>query len=674
MNETGRSATDKEGRIILSSMHRKAGLFLLLGMSAVAVTAQDQYVPAPPSAAMSSPVAGAIAQWSALRQSDNNSFYAYSSFLTRYPGWPGEAALRRSAERRLSSETVAPNEVIRFFTVLPPQTASGAANYALALQAAGRVGEAREAARRAWRMGAMGTSDEARLLGTFSGAFTPDDHDERLEALLGNGDTVSAARAIGWARADRRPIYEARLALQTRASDAAARLAAVDGLAARDPGLLTDRAAWLRSTSQGAAARALLASRPRFDRPPASPARYLDLALTLARGAANDRNWQTAYDIASRVEDLYAPGTDVSDQPYGERDDYTSLTWLGGQAAYYRLNRPAEAMRLFQLYGQAAKSPQTRAKGFYWAARAAERAGRSAEAQQYFARAADSPDQFYGQLALERLGRTAPQPPTPIPASAAERAAFAQRPMAQAISWLGMVGRRSDQSLFIRALAGTLDNDREREAAGEFGRQIGRLDMGVWAAREARSGGDNFYSRPAFPELPMPPAYSNQWAFAHAIIRQESSFERTAVSNAGARGLMQLMPGTAAFQARRLGVPYALGRLTDDPNYNILLGNDHIQLLMSQYGGNPVLVAAAYNAGPGNVSRWIAQNGDPRLPGADVVRWIEDIPFTETRNYVQRVMENMVVYDTINPYRGPRPATRLSAALGMRPAAIGASQ
>lgn len=657
-------------------MHRKAGLFLLLGMSAVAVAAQEQLVRDPPAGTtISSPVAGAIAQWNALRQSDNSSFTSYSAFLTRYRGWPGEAALRRSAERRLSTETVSPNEVIRFFSALPPQTPGGAANYALALQAAGRNGEAREAARRAWRMGAMGATDEARLLGAFSGAFSPEDHDARLDALLDNGDTTSAARGLAWARADRRPVYEARLALQTRAADAASRLAAVQGsLTVRDPGLITDKAAWLRNTNQSVAARALLASRPRFDRPPANPARYIDLALTLARGAANDRNWQTAYDIAARVDDLYAPGTDVSDRPYDERDDYTSLTWLGGQAAFYRLNRPAEAMRLFQLYGQAARSPQTRAKGFYWAARAAERAGRTGEAQQWLARAADSPDQFYGQLALERLGRTAPPPPMPLPASAAERAAFAQRPMAQAISYLGMVGRRGDQSLFIRALAGTLDNDREREAAGEFGRQIGRLDMGVWAAREARSGGDNFYSRPAFPELPMPPAYSNQWALAHAIIRQESSFERTAVSNAGARGLMQLMPGTAAFQARRLGVPYALGRLVDDPNYNILLGNDHIQLLMNQYGGNPVLVAAAYNAGAGNVSRWIAQNGDPRLPGADVVRWIEDIPFTETRNYVQRVLENMVVYDTFNPNRGGRPPTRLSAALGMRPEVMGTSQ
>jgi soluble lytic murein transglycosylase len=650
-------------------MHRKAGLFLLLGMSAVAVTAQSSYAPSPPPpVSAASPVASAIAQWNALRQSDNNSFYSYSAFLTRYRDWPGEAGLRRSAERRLSTETASPNEVIRFFTVLPPTTPGGAANYALALQAAGRSAEAREAARRAWRMGAMTQSDETRLLGAFGDAFTPDDHDERMEALLGNGDTVSAARSMSWARPDRRAVFEARLALQTRASDASARLSALDdGATARDPGLLLDKAAWLRNSNQSAAARALLANRPRFGRPPVNAGRYLDIALTLARGAANDRNWQTVYNIASRVEDLYAPGTDVSDRPYGERDDYTSLTWLGGQAAHFRLNRPAEAMRLFQPYGQAARSPQTRAKGFYWAARAAGQAGRTAEAQQWLARAADSPDQFYGQLALERLGRAATPPPVPLPVTAAERAAFAQRPMAEAIRYLGMVGRRGDQTLFIRALAGTLDNDRERAVAGEFGRQIGRLDMGVWAAREARTSGESFYARPAFPDLPIPPAYSGQWAFAQAIIRQESSFERTATSPVGARGLMQLMPGTASFQARRLGVPYSLGRLIDDPNYNILLGNDHIQLLMSQYGNNPVLVAAAYNAGGGNVNRWIRQNGDPRMAGVDVVRWIEDIPFTETRNYVQRVMENMVVYDTINPNRGGHPPRRLSSYLGMRP-------
>jgi soluble lytic murein transglycosylase len=438
----------------------------------------------------------------------------------------------------------------------------------------------------------------------------------------------------------------------------------LDASARRDGGLLLDQAIWLRNTGQPASARQLLADRPSLDRPPVNAQRWLDAALTLARGAANDRNWSVAYGIASKLDDIYAPGTDVSGRPYDERDDYTSMAWLGGTAALQRLGRPADAARLFELYARAARSPQTRAKGFYWAARAANAAGQAGQANAWFEQAAASPDQFYGQLALERLGR-GPTPPAVLPpADALERAAFASRPLAEAVRYLGMIGRRGDQTVFVRALAVQLVSDRERAIAGDFGRQIGRPDIGVWAAREARTSGNSFYARSAFPDVAIPPAYSRNWAFAHGIIRQESSFERSAVSSAGARGLMQLMPGTARQAAGRVGMPYDLGRLTDDPAYNVLLGTHHLSELMDEWGGNAVLVAAAYNAGSGNVRRWIQTNGDPRMPGADVVRWIEDIPFSETRNYVQRVLENAMVYDLINPNRSGSERNRMSHYLG----------
>ena len=182
---------------------------------------------------------------------------------------------------------------------------------------------------------------------------------------------------------------------------------------------------------------------------------------------------------------------------------------------------------------------------------------------------------------------------------------------------------------------------------------IGRLDTGVWVAREARAMGDTFYARPAFPEVSIPAAYRQNWAQAHGIMRQESSFDRGAVSSAGARGMMQLMPATAAIEARRIGVPYNLGRLTEDPDYNVLIGSHHLTGLMDRFGGNLVFVAVAYNAGAGRVPQWIARNGDPRMPGGDMLRWIEDIPFSETRNYVQRVVENAFVYDLMNPQGQP---------------------
>jgi len=615
---------------------------------------------APPA---SSPIAADIAQWNSLRQSDSLSFSAYAGFLQRHRGWPGETAMRRSAERRLSLETASPGEVTRYFAAFPPLTAGGHAQHAFALQASGRRDEAREAARRAWTGGVLPLPDEQRLIGAFGGALGADEHDLRMEVLLGNRDSQSAGRSLMWAPAGKRALFEARLALQARAPDAAAKVAALDPAAQRDPGLIIDRANWLRNGNQGAAARALLAGRPRLDRPPANAESWLETSLTLARAAANDRNWQIAYAIASRLDDVYPAGTDVSARPFGERDAYTSLVWLGGVTALHRLNRPADAARLFDLYARAARSPQTRARGFYWAARAARAAGQGREADAWLEQAASSPDQFYGLLALERLGRGPPAPAASPPADPAARSAFARRSLAEATRYLGMVGRRADQTLFVRALAESLQDDRERAIAAEFGRAIGRLDLGVWAAREARNKGENFYQRGAFPEVDIPPANRHHWAAAHGIIRQESSFERTATSPVGARGLMQLMPGTAQAEARRAGVPYNLGRLTEDPNYNILLGSNHLTMLMDRFAGNLILVAVAYNAGPGRVPQWIAANGDPRLPGADVVRWIEEIPFSETRNYVQRVIENAMVYDLMHPERS-RSRGRVSYYLG----------
>ena len=172
-------------------------------------------------------------------------------------------------------------------------------------------------------------------------------------------------------------------------------------------------------------------------------------------------------------------------------------------------------------------------------------------------------------------------------------------------------------------------------------------------------------ARAAFPEVPIPGAYRQHWAAAHGIMRQESSFERTAQSPVGARGMMQLMPATAAAEARRLGVPFSVGRLIEDPTYNILLGSHHLSGLMERNGNNLVLVAVAYNAGQGRVPQWIARNGDPRMSGVDMLRWIEDIPFSETRNYVQRVVENAMVYDLMDP-QGPRSQGRVSYFLGRR--------
>jgi soluble lytic murein transglycosylase len=671
-------------------MQKKALMLSLLSLSAASVAAVATQVKpvilpplAPPASAgsaalpsavaaiqapsssysVSPAIASSLARWSSLRQSDSLPFSSYASFLSGHRGWPGESALRRTAEKAIGAE-LSPSEVIAFFRSFPPLTPTGHARHAAALLAAGQPDAAREAARQAWAGGVLAKADEERLLGQFGTAFGSAEHDARMEILLANGDTQSAARMLPLVSPQRRPLYEARLALQGRASDAQERLTGLAGTES-DAGLMMDRANWLRNKGQSLAARQLLAQPYRLTVRPANPESWFDTLLTLARGAAEDGQWSTAYQIASQVDQAYPAGTDVSLRPYGERDKYTSLVWLGGTAALNKAARPAEAARLFERYARAARSPQTRAKGFYWAARAAHGAGQPGQSSAFLQDAAGNPDQFYGQLALERLGRSVASPVAPAAPASAERAAFAARPLAQATRALGDMGRWSDQSLFVRALAEQAETDGERLIAAEFGRSIGRPDTGVWVAREARNKGRSFYAPIGFPEVTLPSAYSQNWALAHGITRQESSFDRAAVSHAGARGLMQLMPGTAREEAGKLGLPYDFGRLTSDPAYNVMLGSSYFQRLLNQWGGNVPLAVASYNAGAGNVRKWVRLNGDPRS-GGDIVKWIEDIPFFETRNYVQRVLENAVVYDALRARETGQtpPVNRLSHYLG----------
>lgn len=692
------SGTDKERGASLSSMHKKAITlaFLAASVAAVATTAPPGRVtrlsPTEVHANMTMPAAAivaavqappprfqpqarpyvapsgaasAIARWRSLRQSSGLPFGSYASFLTSYRGWPGEEAMRKTAERAISDGT-SPSEVVSFFRNMPPTSAVGHARHAFALQALGQTGEAREAARRAWRAGVLPRDVEDRLLSYFSAALGPADHDRRLETLLDNGDVASAQRTLAFASGPRRAIYDARLALQTRASDAMSRVTMLGSAGRGEAGLLIDRANWLRNTGQSAAARALLAQPRIVTARPQNVEKYYETLLAMAKGAANDRQWTTAYQIASQIDDAYVAGTDISAQSYGERDEYTSLAWLAGTTALYQLGRPADAAGMFDRYGRAARSPQTRAKGFYWAGRALTQAQQQARATSFFTQAAAYPDQFYGQLSLERLGRPVPAPvgSSAVP-SAAARAAFARNPLVEATRLLGQQGQRDDQAAFIRALADTLHSAEDRVLAGDLAREIGRPDLGVWVARQARNDGVTHYTRASFPEVPIPPAYAHQRTLSHAIMRQESSFDRTAMSPVGARGMMQLMPATARETAGKLGMSYEQSRLMNDPQYNIMLGSKYFSDLMNNYGNYAPLAVAAYNAGPGNVRKWVRERGDPRTPGVDVLRWVEEIPFFETKNYVHRVLENAVVYDVMNPGQARSPTqNRLSYYLG----------
>jgi soluble lytic murein transglycosylase len=635
-------------------------------MLALAPASSAQYAPAPAPAYRYVPsnVASSLDDWRRLRQSSGYSFADYARFLVPNRDWPDEAKLRVWAEKAMQPGENA-QTVLAFFATDKPTGGNGWARLADAYAATGRMADALSSAREAWAQPDLGTSDEQAIWARYGGSFTRADQDRRADALLFAKKPTDAARFLNAVSPQRQAAFAARVAMQTNAPDAEARYGAAIGSVTSDAGLMMDRARWLRANNYGSAARQLAAREHNFTYRPADPERFYDMLLLLAGEAADARDWHAAYNIARQLDDALPAGTAVSTQPIGIRDNYTSLAWLAGTIALDRLNRPASAVPMFDRYARGGRSLQVQTKGNYWAGRAALASGRFDAANGYFQQASAYPELFYGQLALERLGRSVQAPPRALPqyvTTPAQRAAFNSRSLVQAVRLLGQQGRSTEQALFVKALAESLDNDSDRYLAVDLGQQIARQDVAVWVARMARTKGSMFYFAQGYPTLPASVS-GNVWSLAHGIARQESSFDPYAVSHAGARGMMQLMTGTAREQAGKMGVGYDSYRLISDPNYNVMLGSAYFQRMLNNWDGSIPLAVAAYNAGSGNVRKWINRYGDPRGQ-VDMLEWIEAIPYSETRAYVQRVIENSVVYDSMRGGTAQRQAMHVSRYLG----------
>ncbi len=649
----------------MSSMGKRAffiPITLALTASASAVLPSITFPDSGVASAQSSSINASIAEWRQLRRDGNYSFGAYARFLNYNYDWPGEAAMRRDAEKAMRPGENA-SLVLGFYAREKPKSGNGWTRYSDALSSAGRPTEAVDAAKHAWASDDLSAADEAYILGRFGAYLTAQDHDARVDSLLFSKDPADAARLLQWTSPNRRAAFAARIAMQQRSPDAENQFRAAAHRISADAGLLMDRLRYLRDGGNETMARQLAAQPHHFAEKPANPERWYEMLLLLANGAAGDRQWNSAYNIARQLDDAFPQGTQLSDQAYGVRDNYTSLAWLAGRVALDRLHKPSNAIAMFYRYAQGGKSLQVATKGWYWAGRAALSAGRPGDASAYFQRAAIYPDLFYGQLALERLGRSVPAPLSPVTVAAAdpERTAFNQNRLVQATRTMAYYGNENERMQFVRALAESLKTDKDRTLALEMARQLDRRDLAVWLTRAARNDGDAFYVRDAYPTLRSTPRTS--WALANGITRQESSFDQNAISWAGARGMMQLMPGTAREQAGKLGIGYDSSRL-HDPDYNVMLGSAYFQRMLNTWDGSVPLAVASYNAGAGNVRKWINAYGDPRTGRVDMIGWIEAIPFSETRGYVQRVIENSVVYDSINPQPASRTALHVSRYLG----------
>lgn len=595
----------------------------------------------------------AISKWERLQGAGQFSFSEYAGFAVAYPDFPRMEIIRTKAENRLGEEAPSQAQILEFFDAHPPLTNAGRARYALSLAGAKRE-DAFDVARQAWRGGEMSGPAEAYLLGLFGSRFTADDHAARVDALLWQGEAEAVERSLINLDASGREMALARLALVRGSTPQAAGLA-TPANAMNDAGYVFNLAQLYSKRGNRAGAINLLANRPQFASPAFNPEELVGVMLTSAEAA----NVADTVRIANKTDDLFAPGTDISKGSFRLRDRYTDLMWMGGTNALWRLGNGGTAAPLFFRYGEAARTPLTKSKGYFWAGRAARQAGLEADAVRYFERAAEYPHYYYGQLALDALGRPMPefaQLPT-VEMDTNARAEFEARPLVKAIRSIASNRIKwQTERRFFQAIGASAETPKDVAAYAELAAETRLPEMAVVLGMEAGATGIKGVERAGFPIVPTPRV--NDWTMVHAISRQESEFDRTRKSHANAIGMMQLLRSTAREEAGILGIQYMSANLTEDPLYNITLGDAHFARRMDLYGGAYPLAVASYNAGPGRVRQWVRLNGDPRNGGIDWVEWVEKIPSNfETRYYVMRVIGNAVTYSHMYPAEAGLPRT-----------------
>jgi soluble lytic murein transglycosylase len=590
------------------------------GAQALAMQAQDS-------------VARHIIEWRYLTDRNSGaSFTEIDAFMRNHPDWPLQAVLQSRAEQSMADD-MPPAQVIAWFNGRAPQTGIGKVRLGNALIAASRVSEGRDLIRAAWAGYTLQADQEDAIVRDHADLLTPELQRKRLEALIWHEDTAGAKRQLSRAPDDAQRIGEARLTLDInpRAGQRMAKL--LPQRLYDDPGLLFDLAHLhhVRGEDDDAAALLLRAAKtPAQDYPDKWWAGF----NAVARAEIEDKKYRTAYSLVSQTG--LTTGKEFGDAQF-----------LAGWIALRFLGDAKTARSHFEQLETAVTRPISRARAHYWEGRADEALGDNAAAYLQYRAAADSPDTFYGQLALARIDATPVLHLKNADAGAAGVGAdYENRDIIRAIKILADLGEES----FLRVFTVNAVNQNPDAAHVAFlGRLLTNLGFPEGAVRVAKTAGYNdvlllAYSHP----LITVPAYQGpgtapEPALVLGLIRQETEFDPVAVSKAGALGIMQLMPASARKMSSIAGLPYRASDVLYDTKYNMQLGQTQLQKEVSDWNGSYVLAIASYNAGPSNVRKWLATYGDPRV-GVDPLDWLETIPFSETRNYVQRVLENTEVY------------------------------
>ena len=584
------------------------------------------------------PLVRRILQWRLATADDAPlDFDSIAEALQTLQDWPGRAAMRVRAEKAILTSRLAPSERIAFLqSDGGPKTGDGRIALAQALKANGQRAQADELARTSWRSDELTALAEGVAMSEFSSAFSQQDHADRVAILLWRGSRSDAQALLPRVSSADRLLANARIALQT--SQRRGLQAAVDAVPASrrsDPGLLYDRTRYVRRSGRPEDAMPIAAQIDAREAPLAARDDIFQERRLYVPRALRSGSPRLAYNL-------------VSNHGLTSGEAFADAEWLSGWIALRFLREPTRSAEHFAHLDANVSSPVSRARALYWRSEAARALGQTAEANARLTEAARFEYTYYGQLAANKLGSPAYFTlPAPAPISSEARARFEARELVRALRAVAQTGSRADFESIAFYLDDTLQDPQEVELLSQMSRE------NAYSRTALRHGKAGLFRGvvavgAAYPMLDLPASVNApgrpERALVLAIIRQESEFDPSVVSPAGARGLMQLMPATARMTARSEGITYQPSSLLNDPNYNITLGAAHLGDLVRDFNGSYVLAIASYNAGSMRAREWITDWGDPRSPSVDVVDWVELIPFAETRNYVQRVMENLQIY------------------------------
>jgi soluble lytic murein transglycosylase len=587
------------------------------------------------SAQTANPVVRDLIQWRfLLEDSTDATFEQVNSFLAYHPNWPRHDALLLRAEKAMPAD-LAPAQVTAWYGNRVPLSAAGMIHLGEAMMETGRTADGMGMIRRAWIRFTYSPADENNILAAHRDILGPEVQKSRLDQLLAHDDIGGARRQLARVSAAEQRLANARIQIKASPANVKTILAGLPESQQADPEFMFDVARALRRRGEDDDAWVVMEKTPIDKDALVMPERWSTERQIMARDALKAGDVDLAYRFAS------APVLDAT-----SGGAFMDAEFLSGWIALRYLHKPDLAYEHFDRLAKGVTYPISVARAHYWLGRTAEAVGDLSRAASEYSIAAEHPATFYGQLAA---AKAAANPILRISDAAADpapdaRAAFESDDRVRAIRLLAETGDRATMRQFANSVANDLPIPGRLQMLAQLVAETGDVAMSVRVAKAASYSGYNLtnYLHPviALPSIPDGP----EPALVLAIARQESEFDPGVVSGAGARGLMQVIPASAKRAAGMLGVTYRLTDLTANPGYNVQLGMQVLSEYLDRWDGSYILAIATYNAGPGNVQRWIDTYGDPREPSVDPIDWVESIPFPETRNYVQRVMENLEVY------------------------------